>query len=71
MSVSRSTISFDQVNWSKLKNEKNKSRVVNAALRFFYDSKKAVEKAETDFILSELAHYEETGESYSADEVFN
>lgn len=71
MAASRSTISFEQENWQKLEKEANKSQTVNIALKFYYSSKEKLKKAEEEFILNELAHFEETGESYNEDEVFN
>ncbi|MBI4235280.1 hypothetical protein HY604_03190 [Candidatus Peregrinibacteria bacterium] len=71
MSASRSTISFTEQNWKKLADTENKSKTVNVALKFFFDSKELLKKREEEFILSELEHYEDTGESYSFEETFN
>ncbi|PJC37274.1 hypothetical protein CO046_01295 [Candidatus Peregrinibacteria bacterium CG_4_9_14_0_2_um_filter_53_11] len=71
MSVSRSTISFSEQNWKKLANAENKSKTVNLALKFYYDSKELLKEKEEEFILNELQHYENTGESYGFDETFN
>ncbi len=70
MSASRSTISFEEQNWKSLQNAPNKSKVVNIALKFYFDSKATLKKKEEEFILNELAHYEETGETYSFEETF-
>ena len=70
MPVSRSTISFTDQNWQKLAKTENKSKTVNIALRFFFDSKELLKKREEEFILNELEHYADTGESYSFDETF-
>lgn len=70
MSASRSSISFSEENWSKLQSVNNKSKMVNAALKFYFDSKELVKKKEEEFILNEIAHYEATGESYTWDETF-
>ncbi len=71
MTASRSSISFSEDNWDKIQDAKNKSKVVNTALKFYFDSKAILKQKEEDFILSELAHYEETGEVYTFDETFN
>ncbi len=71
MSASRSTISFTEDNWKAIGHAGNKSKVVNVALSFYFDSKKLLKKREEEFILGELAHYENTGESYNLDETFN
>lgn len=70
MPASRSTISFTEQNWQKLAKAENKSKTVNIALRFFFDSKELLKKREEEFILNELGHYKDTGESYSFDETF-
>lgn len=71
MPASRSTISFEEKNWKALKDVPNKSKMVNVALRFYLDSKATLKKKEEEFILNELAHYEDTGEAYSFEETFN
>ncbi len=71
MPASRSTISFEEQNWKELKNSDNKSKVVNVALKFYFDSKAILKKKEEEFILNELANYEDTGEVYSFEETFN
>lgn len=70
MAVSRSTISFTEQNWKKLAESDNKSKTVNAALKFYFDSKDLLKEKEEEFILNELNHYEETGESYNLEETF-
>lgn len=70
MPASRSTISFTEQNWQKLEASGNKSKTVNVALKFFFDSKKLLKEKEEDFILNELQHYEDTGESYGFEETF-
>ncbi|KKQ72173.1 MAG: hypothetical protein UT33_C0005G0094 [Candidatus Peregrinibacteria bacterium GW2011_GWC2_39_14] len=70
MPASRSTISFSEQNWKKLSDSDNKSKIVNTALKFFFDSKDLLKKREEEFILNELCHYEKTGESYGFDETF-
>lgn len=70
MPASRSTISFTEQNWRKLESSNNKSKVVNIAIRFFFDSKELLKEKEEDFILNELQHYDDTGESYSFEETF-
>lgn len=71
MLASRSSISFSEDNWNKIQAAKNKSKVVNTALKFYFDSKEIIKKKEEDFILNEWAHYEETGECFTYDETFN
>ncbi len=71
MPASRSTISFEEQNWEALQKVPNKSKVVNVALKFYLDSKAILKKKEEEFILNELAHYEDTGEAYSFEETFN
>ncbi len=71
MPASRSTISFTEQNWKKLSEIDNKSKTVNIALKFFFDSKELLKKKEEEFILNELQHYNDTGESYSFEETFN
>ncbi|PIQ79892.1 hypothetical protein COV81_00550 [Candidatus Peregrinibacteria bacterium CG11_big_fil_rev_8_21_14_0_20_41_10] len=71
MPAFRSTISFTEQNWEKLEAGDNKSRMVNIALKFFFDSKELLKKKEEDFILNELQHYEDNNESYSFEETFN
>lgn len=71
MPASRSTISFTEQNWQLLAKTSNKSKIVNNALKFFFDSKKLLKKREEEFILNELQHYEDTGECYSFEETFN
>lgn len=70
MPASRSTISFTEQNWQKLEASENKSKTVNVALRFFFDSKELLKEKEESFILNELQHYDDTGESYSFEETF-
>lgn len=70
MTASRSSVSFTEENWQRLRREANKSAVVNEALNFFYRSKKFLKEKEEEFILRELAHYRKTGEGYSVEEVF-
>lgn len=70
MPASRSTISFTEQNWKKLEDSENRSKTVNIALKFFFDSKELLKEREEDFILNELQHYEDTGESYSFEETF-
>lgn len=70
MPASRSTISFTEQNWQKLEASENKSKTVNVALKFFFDSKDLLKEKEEDFILNELQHYEDTDESYSFEETF-
>ncbi|NQV90835.1 hypothetical protein HQ487_05545 [Candidatus Uhrbacteria bacterium] len=64
MPASRTTISFNEQNWKTLEKAENKSAVVNQALHFFFSAKKTLKQKEEEFILNELAHYTETGESY-------
>lgn len=71
MPASRSTISFEEQNWKALQKAKNKSKVVNIALKFYFTSKAALKKKEEEFILNELARYENEGETYSFEETFN
>lgn len=70
MPASRSTISFTEQNWQKLEASENRSKTVNVALKFFFDSKELLKEKEEDFILNELQHYEDTGEAYSFEETF-
>ena len=71
MSASRSTVSFTEKNWEKLSQVKNKSLLVNTALKFFFDAEDVVTKTEKEFILSELKHYKKSGESYKLKDVIN
>ena len=71
MVASRSTISFTEENWNEIQKTSNKSKMVNSALKFYFDAKNLLKKREEEFILNELAHYEETGESYSFEETFS
>jgi len=41
---------------------------MNDAVKFFVSAKKSLKKKEEEVILNELAHFEETGESYSLKE---
>jgi len=70
MSASRSTVSFNEENWKALQEVRNKSKVVNLALEFYFDAKRLMKKKEENFILNELKHYEDTDESYSFEETF-
>jgi len=70
MPASRSTISFTEQNWQELSTIDNKSKTVNTALKFFFDSKKLLKKREEEFILNELHHYDDSGESYSFEDTF-
>lgn len=70
MIASRSTISFTENNWTEIKKEGNKSKLVNKALEFYFSSKKLLKQKEEEFILNELAHFENTGEVYSFEETF-
>jgi hypothetical protein len=65
MPASRTTISFNEQNWKALKKAGNKSAIVNQALQFFFSAKETLKQKEEEFILNELAHYDETGEKYS------
>lgn len=71
MPASRSSISFTEDNWDKIQSASNKSKVVNTALKFYFDSKALLKQKEEEFILKELSHYEDTGEVYSFEETFN
>jgi hypothetical protein len=68
MPASRTTISFNEQNWKTLEKTDNKSAVVNQALQFFFSAKKMLKQKEEEFILDEIAHYNETGEVYSINE---
>lgn len=70
MPASRSTVSFNEDNWKALQEVRNKSKVVNLALSFYFDAKKLMKRKEEEFIMNELKHYEETGEAYSFEETF-
>jgi hypothetical protein len=70
MSASRSTISFTERNWEKLEESENKSKTVNIALKFFFDSRELLKDKEEEFILNELQNYKDSGESYSFEETF-
>ena len=71
MIAARSTIAFQEEIWPKIKWLKNRSKFVNEALKYFFAAKDYVKKAEQDFILWELAHFEKTWESYTFKETFN
>jgi hypothetical protein len=71
MVASRSTIFFTAENWNAIQKKGNKSKIVNSALKFYFDAKNILKKKEEEFILNELAHYEEIGESYSFEETFS
>ncbi|MBT5808548.1 hypothetical protein HOI18_04720 [Candidatus Uhrbacteria bacterium] len=68
MPASRTTISFNEQNWKEVSKAKNKSAFVNNAVNFFVSTKKALKKKEEEFLLNELAHFEETNETYSLEE---
>lgn len=70
MPATRSTISFTEDNWHKIESEKNKSKLVNQAIEYFYKSKDFLKNKEEDFILNELAHFDAVNESYSYEETF-
>lgn len=70
MTVVRSTISFTEENWEKLKDMKNRSRFVNHAVKYFLKLETHLEKKEIEFIEKQYEKYLETGESYTLDEVF-
>ena len=65
MPASRTTISFNEKNWSKVKKASNKSAYVNKAVAFFISAQKLLKKKEEEVILRELEHFANTGESYS------
>ena len=78
MAVKRSTVSFQTPVWDQLIGFKNKSQVVNEALKLYFaldrfKAEKNLEynEAETAFVLQELAHFDATQEQYSHEEVFN
>jgi len=71
MAVNRTTISVNQDNWAKIKNVKNRSKVINVALEYYFKAQEFLANKEQEFILTELNHYLETGESYSFEETFN
>ena len=71
MLTSKSTISFTENNWKRIKNAKNKSKVINKALSFYFDSKAHLKQKEEDFILEEHKNYKKNGEIYSHDQVFS
>jgi len=70
MTTARSTISFTGNNWEKLKSAKNRSKTVNLALSFYFESQKVLKKKEEEFILNEVAHYRDSEESYTFEETF-
>lgn len=70
MSATRSTISFNQNNWKRIANSKNRSALVNKALDYFFKAQSFLKSKEEEFILSELERYEKTGEHYTFDETF-
>jgi len=65
MSVVRSTISFQPQNWKKIACVKNRSKLVNKALEYYFTAQDFLKKKEEEFILQELGHYRKTGERYS------
>ncbi len=70
MPASRSSVSFTESNWKKLSRVDNRSKVVNIALQFYFDSKDLLKEKEEEFILAELGHYEDSGEVYSFEDTF-
>ncbi|MFC1615923.1 hypothetical protein ACFL21_02175 [Patescibacteria group bacterium] len=70
MPASRSTVSFTESNWEKLAKSDNKSKTVNIALKFYFDSKELLKQKQEEFILNELQHYEDTDKAYSFEETF-
>lgn len=70
MPAIRSTISFTQKNWKNIQDEKNRSKLVNTAVEYYLKAQNFLQEKEQEFILQELNHYEDTGESYSFDETF-
>ena len=71
MTVVRSTVSFVESNWKKIAKAKNKSKVVNDAIAYYFAAKDYLKEKEEEFILGELKHYQETGEAYTFEETFN
>lgn len=72
MSVSRSTISFDSKNWNQLAGAKNRSKVVNQALEYFFASQEFLESKKQEFLLKELQDYQDNpNDGQTFEEVFN
>lgn len=70
MTATRSSISFNQNNWKQIANSKNRSALVNKALEYYFKAQAFLKSKEEEFILSELEHYQKTGEHYTFDETF-
>ncbi len=71
MSVTRSTISFDSQNWLKIADVKNRSKVVNQALQYFFASESFIKAKKEEFLLQELQDYYNTpSDGQSFEEVF-
>jgi len=58
MPVMRSTISFHPLNWKRVKNKKNRSKTINAALDYYYKAQEFLKKKEEEFILQEFEHFQ-------------
>ena len=78
MTVKRSTVSFQPPVWEQLSQAKNKSEVVNQALKLYFslsrfEAQKNLEytKVETEFLLQEYHHFKLSDEKYEYEEVFN
>ena len=59
MGVTRSTVSFNQENWEDLKNTSNRSKIVNKALSYYFKAQNFVKEKEEEFLLLELADYQQ------------
>ncbi len=78
MSVKKSSVSFNPEIWQQLTRAKNKSKVVNEALKLYFSINKfkankelEYSEAEAEFLMAELEHHRKTGESYEYEAVFN
>ena len=49
MSAIKTSITVDENNWKRLKNQKNRSRIINAALDLYFSRESFFKKAEKDF----------------------
>ena len=70
MAIVRSTIAFAEKNWQKLATQKNRSKLVNTALDYYFRAQGFLQEKEEEFFLQEMKHFKDSGESYTFEETF-
>jgi len=71
MAVARATISFKDDVWKNIATTKNRSRVVNDALRYFFKAQAYLYDKEKEALLEALEdYYANPDDVYSFEEVF-